>query len=279
MSAAAPAPRVRHADRAALGVLAGLVLAALLAPWLAPHGPTDQLDIVGLASQPPSARFWLGTDAVSRDVLSRVLHGARVSLAVGAFGTLVALVLGAGIGLVAGWSGGRTDALLMGLVDTGLAVPRVLLVLAVVAVTGGLGTGGLVLLLGATGWFGIARLVRGQVRSLRTRAFVEAARTMGAPVPWIVRHHLLPHLATPLLVAATLGMGQMMLLEAGVSFLGVGVRPPAASWGNMIADGRATLATAPWVSLFPGLAIVGSVLALTVISEGMRRRLDPRETA
>lgn len=265
------------ARSAASVLLVALVVVAILAPWLAPHSPTAQLDIVGLQSLPPSWRFPFGTDVYSRDVLSRVIHGARVSLAVGALGTLLALTLGTGVGVVAGWARGWLGAGLMRLVDVGLAVPRLLLVLAAVAVSGGLGAWALVLLLGGTGWFGIARLVRAQVLSLRERAFVEAARTMGATPAWIVRRHLLPHLATPLLVAATLGMGQMMLLEAGVSFLGVGVRPPAASWGNMIAEGRPLLVTAPWVSLFPGLAIVVTVLALTVLAEGMRARLDPRD--
>jgi len=261
---------------AGLGLLAFFVLVALAAPLVSAYRPSLQLDIVGLQSRPPSWRHLLGTDLYSRDVWSRIAYGARVSLGVGAMATLVAIALGTFVGAAAGYFRGRTDAVLMRMVDVGLAVPRIFLVLAAIAVGRPLSVAPLALLLGLTGWFAAGRLVRAEVLSLRERTFVEGARALGAG-PWrILARHILPGTAVVVVVAAALGAANVMLLEAGLSFLGVGVQPPVPSWGNMIADARDQLATAPWTSFFPGLAITAVVVALHAVADGLRAALDPR---
>ncbi len=258
-----------------LGVLAFLVILALGAPLIAPYRPSLQLDIVGLQDRPPSWRHPLGTDVYSRDVWSRIVYGARVSLGLGALATVVAVALGAAVGAAAGYFGRRADAALMRLVDVGLAVPRIFLVLVAIAVGARLDVPALALLLGLTGWFATSRLVRADVLSLRERAFVDAARALGNG-PWrVISRHLLPNAAATLIVATALGVAHMMLLESALSFLGVGVQPPAPSWGNMIADARDQLATAPWSSVFPGLALTTAVMALNVVADALRDALDP----
>jgi peptide/nickel transport system permease protein len=260
-----------------LGLLAFFGAIALLAPLAAPFGPSLQLDIVGLQDQPPSWRHPLGTDLYSRDVWSRIVFGARVSLGVGVLATLVSVVVGSVVGAAAGYFR-VLDAVLMRLVDVGLAVPRIFLVLVVFAVGLRLDVLTLSLLLGLTGWFGTSRLVRAEVLSLRERPFVDAAHALGAG-PWrVIARHLLPNAGSTLVVSAALGVANMMLLEAGLSFLGAGVQPPAPSWGNMIADARDQLATAPWSSLFPGLAITLVVMALHAVADGLRDAFDPRRT-
>jgi len=252
---------------------------AICAPLLAPYRPSQHLDIVALQNLPPSWLHPLGTDLYSRDVWSRLLYGAQVSLGIGTLGMAVAVALGGLVGAVAGYFRGWTDALLMRLVDVGLSVPRIFLVLVFIALWEHLGTGPLVLLLGLTGWFATSRLVRAEVLSLRERPFTDAARAAGAG-PWrIIARHVLPNAAAPLIVSAALGIGNVMLLEAGLSFLGVGVQPPAPSWGNMIADGRDQLATAPWSTVFPGMAIALAVMALNAIGDALRDALDPRANA
>jgi peptide/nickel transport system permease protein len=260
----------------ALGVLLFLVIIAIVAPVIAPYRPERQLDIVGLANHGPSWQHPLGTDALSRDTWSRLLYGARVSLGVGALGMLVAVTIGGAVGTVAGYFGRAIDGVLMRVVDAGLAVPRIFLVLAATALWDRLGIGPLVILLGFSGWFGTSRLVRAEVLLLRRSPFVDASHALGAG-PWrtLVRD-VLPNAAAPLIVAAALGVGNVMLLEAALSFLGVGVQAPSASWGNMIADGRDQLATAPWETLFPGLAIALAVMALNVVGDGLHRALDPQ---
>jgi len=259
-----------------LGLLLFFVALALLAPVVAPYRPSAQLDIVGLQNQAPSWRHLLGTDVLSRDVFSRLAYGARVSLGIGVLATLVSVTVGAAVGAAAGYFRRGTDAVLMRLVDVGLAVPKVFIVLVAVALGRPLGAVPLALLLGITGWFATSRLVRAEVLSLGEREFVEAARALGAR-PWrIIARHVLPGAAAVLVVSATLNVANMMLLEAGLSFIGVGVQPPVPSWGNMIADARDVLTAAPWISLFPGLAITGVVLALHAVSDGLREALDPR---
>jgi peptide/nickel transport system permease protein len=267
----------RHPTAAAgVTVLVFFATAAAFAPLLAPYRPSQQLDIVALQNQAPSWLHPLGTDLYSRDVWSRLVYGAQVSLGIGTLGMVVAVTLGGVVGSVAGYFRGWADAVLMRLVDVGLSVPRIFLVLLAIALWERLGTGPLILLLGLTGWFATSRLVRAEVRSLRERSFTDAARTAGAR-PWrIITRHVLPNAAAPLIVSAALGIGQMMLLEAGLSFLGVGVQPPAPSWGNMIAEGRDQLVTAPWTSLFPGLAIAITVMSLNAIGDAARDALDPR---
>lgn len=251
---------------------------ALLAPWLAPYDPAAQPDIVALRALPPSLAHPFGTDEFSRDVLSRVIFGARVSLAVGVLATALAVTLGTAVGAAAGYSGGVLDAMLMRVVDALLAIPRVLLLIAVVALWGALPAGTLALVLGATGWFGMSRLVRAQVVALREREFVAAARAVGAGSGRIVLRHILPNVVPVIIVAATLGIGQVVVLEAGLSYLGLGVQPPAPSWGNIIQDGAAEVGSLWWISVFPGLMIVTTALAATALGEALERVLEPRSS-
>jgi peptide/nickel transport system permease protein len=267
----------RHPTAAAgLAVLAVLATVALCAPLVAPYRPSQQLDIIGLQNRPPDWLHPLGTDLYSRDVWSRVVYGARVSLGVGTLGMLVAVTLGGLVGASAGYFRGWADHVLMRIVDVGLSVPRIFLVLGAIAVWERLGIASLILLLGFTGWFATARIVRAEVLTLRERPFTDAARSLGAGSWRIIVRHIIPNAAAPLIVSAALGIGHMMLLEAGLSFLGVGIQPPSPSWGSMIADGRDLLTSAPWISLFPGLAIALAVMALNAVGDALRDALDPR---
>ncbi|MCC7053744.1 MAG: ABC transporter permease [Gemmatimonadaceae bacterium] len=269
-----------RADRRSLlaaSTLTLVLLLVLVGPLLVPYAPYEQLDITNLVHQRPGADHLLGTDAFSRDVLARVLSGGRVSLAVACGAVLVEMLAGLLWGLAAGLAGGRTDALMMRIVDAGMSVPRVLGLLAVLASVPRVPVPLLVLLLGLTGWFGIARLVRGEVRSVRGADFVTAARALGASPARIAARHLLPHVLGPLLVAGTLAIGNVIVLEAGLSWLGIGVQPPQASWGNIIADGADFLATAPWVSIAPGLCLVIVVVAVSALGDGLRDALAPRQ--
>ncbi len=255
-----------------LGFVAGL---ALLGPALLPD-PFRQFDLLELASTPPSAEHPFGTDQLSRDVLSRVVSGARISLSVAALAVTLSLTLGAAVGLVAGYWGGPVDAALMRLVDGALAVPRLFLLLLVLAVPERVPLIILILIIGTTGWFTTSRLVRAETLRLREESFVRAAEALGASRRRIIFRHLLVNTAGPLLVAATLGVGDVILLEAGLSFLGLGVQPPAPSWGGMIMDARPVLEAAPWVGIFPGIAITLTVLATNLVGDALRDALDPR---
>lgn len=273
------AARLRADGGAMAGLFAILALAliALLAPVLAPYDPVRQPDIVALESMAPSAAHPFGTDQYSRDVLSRVIHGARVSLAVGLLAALVAVTVGTAWGALAGWLGGRADTIMMRIVDAMLAIPRLLLLIVVAALWGRLPIPALVLVLGLTGWFGTSRLVRAQVLALKERDFVLGARALGVPGPRLLVRHVLPNALSPVIVAATLGVGGAIAVEAGLSYLGLGVRPPAASWGSIIADGAEDVGTLWWISLFPGLAIVATVMAFNALGDGLRDALDPRQ--
>lgn len=262
--------------RVGLALVAALYLVALLAPWLAPYDPAAQLDLVAGKLLGPSLAHPLGTDAVSRDLLSRLLYGARLSLWIAALAVLLAVTLGTAVGLAAGLAGGAVDALLMRAVDAALAVPRVFLLIVVLALWQHGGVVALILVLGVTGWFGTSRLVRAEVQSVRRRDFVLAARALGLSGGRIALRHVLPNVAGPIIVTATLGVGNTVLLEAALSFLGIGVRPPLASWGNMIADGQGFLATSPWQAIVPGLAVVGTVMAFSVLGDALRDAWDPR---
>ena len=279
----ARAPRLRPllarrpAVAAALLALALVTLAGVLAPLVAPHAPNEPLDLLNLRLQPPSRAYPFGTDQFSRDLLSRVLYGARLSLALGLFSVLVSTVAGTAVGAVAGYAGGRLDAVLMRAVDALLAVPRVLLLLVVVSLWGALDPPALVLLLGLTGWFGVARLVRAQVRAVRTREYVLAARALGAGHGRVLVRHVLPACAAPVIVAATLGIAHVIALEAGLSYLGLGVTIPNASWGTIIHDGTEYVESAWWISVIPGLAIVLVMLCCTIVGDALRDALDPRE--
>ena len=256
--------------------LAVIALAALLAPWLTPYDPTQPLDMAARA-QPPSAAHWLGTDLASRDLLSRLLFGARVSLGISVVAVAVATIVGTAWGAVAGYAGGWIDRVLMHVVDAGLAIPRILLLLGIVALWGTLSTTSLVLLLGLTGWFGASRLVRAEVRATREQDFAIAARASGASPSRVLVRHVLPHAMTPMLVAATLGVGQVVIVEAGLAFLGYGVAPPAASWGGLIGDGRDALGTAWWISVFPGIALSATILAINVLGDRLRAALGAHQ--
>jgi peptide/nickel transport system permease protein len=261
---------------AALVTLVLVALAALLAPWLTPFDPATPID-VSAGAVPPSAQHWLGTDAINRDVLSRILFGARVSLAVSLLSVALAMVVGTAWGAIAGYAGGWIDTILMRLVDAGLAIPRILLLLCVVAFWDTLSVPAIILLLGLTGWFAASRLVRDGVRAAKARDFTIAARASGATPSRVLVRHVLPHAITPMLVAATLGVGQVVVLEAGLSFLGYGVASPTPTWGNLIRDGRESMAAAWWLSVFPGLALAITVLAVNVVGDRLRAALSGRQ--
>lgn len=276
---AAAGPRRRPDAAAAVSAvfLVLLAVAALLAPWIAPYDPTAQLDLLALRSQPPSAAHWFGTDAASRDVLSRVLAGARISLAVSLLAVVVASLLGTAWGAVAGFAGGGVDLAMTRTVDALLAIPRIILVLAIVSLWGGLSPVALVLTLGLTGWFGTSRLVRAEVRAVSGRDFVAAARALGvAPARLLVRH-LLPHAVAPVLVSAALGVGHLVVLEAGLAFLGFGIQPPAPTWGGIIRDGRDAMVTAWWLTAMPGIVLAATVLSVNILADRLRTALNPRQ--
>ncbi|HET7296385.1 MAG TPA: ABC transporter permease [Gemmatimonadales bacterium] len=260
-------------------VLAFFVTIAVGAPAVAPFPPYYQIDVAH-PDQPPSARHPLGTDPLSRDVWSRLAYGARISLSIGALAMAVAVTVGAAVGAVAGYVRRWVDTVLMRLVDVGLAMPRIFAMLVVVALWEHVALPVFVLLIGLTGWFATSRLVRAEVLSLREREFVAAARALGAGPGRVIFRHVLPNAAAPIIVSAALGIGNVMLLEAGLSFLGFGVPSPAPSWGNMIADGWPKMAVAWWSATFPGLAISLVVMALNAVGDALRDALDPRrETA
>jgi peptide/nickel transport system permease protein len=263
--------------RIAIVVLLIVALSAVFAPLLAPYDPTAQLDIVRLPSQPPSFAHPLGTDPYSRDVLSRLLYGSRISLAVGLGAVLLAMSFGIAVGAVAGFVGGAVDAVLMRFVDAALSIPRLLVLILVASLWGSLGLVPLTLLMAGTGWFGVSRLVRAEALALRDREFIVAARALGTSPMRILVRHVLPNVAAPALVAATLGIANVILLEAGLSYLGIGVRPPTASWGAIIQDGAEQISDLWWLTLFPGLAILVTVFACNALGDALRDAFDPRQ--
>jgi ABC-type dipeptide/oligopeptide/nickel transport system permease subunit len=256
-------------------VLVGAVLlAAIFAPLLAPSDPLVG-DLQGYLLRPGTAGHLLGTDAQGRDVLSRVLYGARISLMVGLISQTVALLLGVTLGLVAGYYGRWVDGLIMRLADVTLAFPTLLLLIAVAAAI----RPSLPLtfvLIGIVGWAGMARLVRGQVLVLRSAEYVQASQALGAPDRRVLWRHLLPNVQAQVIVAATLGIAGAMMAEAALSFLGLGAQPPTPSWGSMVSDGRDLLRVAPWVSFAPGLAIGLAVLGFNLVGDGLREAYDPK---
>ncbi len=261
-----------------LGVLGGL---AILAPVLAPADPVAQHDVLAtrflapLTEGPDGLRHWLGTDAFGRDVFSRLVFGARISLAVGLLAVAVSVLLGTLIGVLSAVLGGVAERALMALTDAALAMPRIVLLLALVTLWEPSLTL-VVLVLGFTGWMPVARLARAEVKGLLGRPFVEAARAVGVGRHRLMWRHVLPNATTPIIVAAALGVGNAIMLEAGLSFLGLGVPAPAPSWGNMIANGRDALVNAPWIATFPGLAVALTVIATSLLGDGARDVLDPR---
>jgi len=260
---------------AGLVVLLLLYLVALLAPLLAPYDPIAQRDIVATSYLAPNAQHWLGTDRFGRDILSRILYGARISLSIGFVATLISVTLGTMLGALAGFFGGKVDAFTMRFTDMVLAFPRLVLLIMIVALFSP-SIAVIITVLGLTQWPNTTRIVRGDVLSLREREFVQAAHALGMSKARIIFRHLVPNVLAPVIVTATLGIGNTIVLEAGLSFLGLGVQAPIPSWGNMVADGRDNLLGAWWVATFPGLTIVLTVLAFNLVGDGLRDALDPR---
>jgi peptide/nickel transport system permease protein len=259
----------KRSSRVALFVLGVILLTGLLAPFIAPYDPAAQPDIVFGKSLPPSFAHPFGTDQYSRDVLSRVIYGARLSLMIGVLATIVSLTFGVAYGAVAGYAGGALDAVMMRVLDAFLSIPRLLLLIGVLVAWPQYSVGALVLFLGLTGWFGLSRIVRGQVLALKHAEFVTAAQALGASRRRILWRHLLPNLVSPIVVAATLGVAHVIVLEAGLSYIGIGVQPPLASWGNIIHEGADQIATLWWMSLFPGLFMVLTVMTLNILAEAL----------
>ncbi|HLV26400.1 MAG TPA: ABC transporter permease [Gemmatimonadales bacterium] len=256
----------------ALALLGVLIAVALFAPLLAPHDPVQQLDIIGLKHAAPSAEHPFGTDSYGRDVLSRVIHGARVSLGVAVVASLIAASIGALVGGIAGWRGGWVDAVLMRLVDVGLAIPRLLVLIAVAAFWGAPGPLGLAILVGATGWFGTSRIVRSEAKAIRVRDHVLAARAIGGSALQVFVRHVAPGVAPALIASLVMISGQAIVLEMGLSYLGLGVRPPQPSWGSIMNEGVPFIGTAWWVSLFPGLFALIAVAAVNAVGNALRER-------
>lgn len=258
--------------RAGLLLVGAVALAALLAPYLAPYDPARQLDVVAGAHLPPGPGHPLGTDRLGRDVLSRVLYGARVTLAAAVPAVVVASTLGAAVGGAAGYLGGLVDSVSMRGVDLLLAFPRIVLLVTAAALFGP-SLGLVILLLGLTGWMDVARLVRGDVLTVRERPYVRAAENLDLGRGRVLLRHVLPNAAGPLLVAATLGVADAALAEATLSFLGLGVQPPTPSLGRMVAGGREALLGAWWVVLFPGAVLTAMVLGFNLLGEAVRGAL------
>jgi peptide/nickel transport system permease protein len=262
----------------ALGMLAALAAATVIVPLLADSDPLVIGDVLATRLLPPFGRdasggfHLLGTDRFGRDLFVRMMLAGRISLAIGVAGSVLAALLGTLAGAVAAWRGGWVDRALMGVADTLLSIPRLVLLLVCAALwQPGLTTVLVVLI--ATGWMGVARMVRAEVQGVSAQAYVQSAVALGAR-PWrVLWRHALPNALGPAIVATTLGVGNAILLESGLSFLGLGIQPPRPSWGNMIAGGRDLIVTAPWVAIAPGLALVATVLAATLIGDAIRDRL------
>ena len=275
--------RLLRDRRGAVGALVLLivVLCAVAAPLLTSGAPTTQRDIVGtrfvapLSSDVHGVFHPMGTDRFGRDVWTRLVYGARISMGVGVLAVLVSLLLGIAIGAVAGYWHGPVSLTLLGLTDFALSLPRVVLLLLLAALWQP-STALVIAVLGLTGWMGIARLVHGEVRALAMRPFVEGAVAVGGRRLRVLARHILSNALTPVIVAAALGLGNAIMLEAGLSYLGLGVQPPTPSWGNMMASGRDTLVNAPWVAIAPGVALVLVVIACTLLGDALRDQLDPR---
>jgi peptide/nickel transport system permease protein len=270
-----------HRNAIGVGILGLMVGLAILAPLVAPVGPTIQGDVLQDRFLAPFAegadglRHWLGTDALGRDVLSRLVYGARISLSVGFLSVVLSVLIGTAIGVAAALIGGVPERVLMAVTDTALAMPRLVLLLALVALWEP-STVLVILVLGLTGWMSIARLARAELKGLLHRPFVDAARATGASGFGVLARHLLPNVLTPIIVAGALAVGNAIMLEAGLSFLGLGIPAPAPSWGNMIASGRDALVNAPWIATLPGLAVALAVVSCSLLGDGLRDALDPR---
>ncbi len=275
-------PTARRRDPIALGALAllmAMTVAVIVVPMLSQQNPLAIGDVLALRDLAPGARdatgafHLLGTDRFGRDLFVRMMLAGRISLAVGLVGSVAAAALGTVVGAAAAWAGGLTDRLAMAVTDALLAVPRLILLLVCAALWRP-GLTSVVVVLVATGWMGVARMVRAEVLGVQTQPYIDAARALGARSSRVLWRHALPNALGPAIVATALGVGNAMLLESGLSFLGLGVQPPAPSWGNMIAGGRDAIVTAPWIALAPGLALIATVCACTLLGDWLRDRLS-----
>jgi peptide/nickel transport system permease protein len=269
---------LRRIDAVALGILLLLTVGVIVVPMLSHQDPLGIGDVLALRLLPPFSRdvhgdfHLLGTDRFGRDLFVRMMLAGRVSLAVGIVGSLLASAVGTAVGAVSAWVGGAVDATLMAVGDALLALPRLVLLLVCAALwQPGLTT--VVAVLIATGWMGVARLIRAELLGVRAQPFVDAATSLGASSQRVLWRHALPNAIGPAIVATTLGVGNAILLESGLSFLGLGIQPPQPSWGNMIAGGRDLIVAAPWVAIAPGFALIATVLACTLLGDTLRDRL------
>lgn len=253
-------------------LMALLFAVAVAAPLLSPYPPNATLDLIALKSHSPSWAHPFGTDAYSRDVLSRVLHGARVSLAFSLASALLVLVIGTTYGALAAFSPPMLRTLLRRALDVAMSVPRLLVLLAVAGVAGPFDLAALVLLISLTGWFATARMVTGELDALASREFTLAARAQGVRAPRLLLRHLLPHLAPLLAVTGTFGVANAIGLEAGLSFLGLGIQPPTASWGTILRDGAGVIRSQWWLTVFPGVAMILPVVACNAVGDALRDR-------
>jgi oligopeptide transport system permease protein len=261
---------------AGLLVLGAFVTIAILTPWIAPYAYDAQN--LNLGATPPSAAHWLGTDVFGRDLLTQIMYGGRISLAVGFVATAVALLIGISWGAIAGYLGGRVDAVMMRIVDILYALPFMIFIVLLMVVFGR----NLLLLflaIGAVEWLTMARIMRGQVQALRQQEFVEAAISLGLSPLTIVRRHIVPNALGPIIVYTTLTIPSVMLLEAFLSFLGLGIQPPKTSWGLLISYGAETMEEYPWLLIYPGLALTITLFALNFLGDGLRDALDVRRSA
>lgn len=258
---------------AGLIFIALLLLVAVFAPLIAPYGPAERTP--GAFRESPSTEHWFGTDTIGLDVFSRVVYGSRISLKVGIVATLMTVVIGLILGAVAGYFGGKTDGLIMRITDVFLSIPYIILAIAI-ATLFGKSVNSVILVLGLTGWLGLCRIVRASFLSLNRLEYVEAARSLGFGNTRIIFRHMLPNALQPVIVYATIEVGAIILAEAALSFLGVGPEPPTPAWGLMVSEAKSTLAVAPHMLFFPGMAIFLTVLAFVFIGDGLRDALDPK---
>jgi len=250
-----------------------ILLFAVFAPLIAPSDPSA-IDTDNILAAPSKAHI-LGTDPLGRDIFSRIVYGSRISLSIGFIAVGIAVLIGVIFGSIAGYYGGRIDSVMMRFVDIMLCFPTFFLILAVIAILEP-SIFNIMAVIGATSWMGVARLMRAEILTLKERDYVAAAKVMGAGDAWIIARHLIPNAIGPVLVSATLGIGGAILTESALSFLGIGVQPPTPSWGNILMDGKSTLGVAWWLTIFPGIFILLTVLAYNLLGEGLRDILEPR---
>ena len=258
---------------ASLVTVAVISVLCLAAPLIAPFD-FDAIDL-GSIRTPPSPGHWMGTDDLGRDLLTRILYGGRVSILIGLAAAIVGTGFGSLVGAVAGYYGGRVDGLLMRFTDVVYSIPTLPLLIVLASYTSA-GAGSMALTIGVLSWMATARVVRGEVLKIRAMEYVEAARSLGATNARIIGRHVLPNAVGPIVVGATLAVGNAIILESSLSFLGLGVQPPTPTWGNMLMDAQATMSTQPWLSIFPGVAILIVVLAVNFLGDGLQDALDPR---